>query len=93
MAFNTFVLFQFCNILNVRSELGSVFGRHTLRNWRLWAALAAVLALQVGVTHLGFLQRLFDTTSISLAQWAVCAAVASSVLVVEEVRKAVLRRR
>jgi hypothetical protein len=39
------------------------------------------------------LQRLFETTSISVAQWAICAAVASSVLWTEEVRKAITRRR
>ena len=93
MAFNTFVLFQFFNILNVRSDHRSVFSRQSLRNRRLWGALGLVLLLQVGVTHLGVLQRLFDTTSISVLQWLVCAAVASSVLVVEELRKALARRR
>ena len=93
MAFNTFVLFQFFNILNARSDRQSVFTRFTFHNRLLWLALAGVLALQVGVTHVGFLQDLFDTTSISLGQWLVCALVASSILLVEEIRKAVLRRR
>ena len=48
--------------------------------------------VQVSVTHLGPMQRLFDTTSISLTQWMVCAAVASSVLWVEEARKFTVRR-
>jgi len=91
MAFNTFVLFQFFNILNARSERTSVFSRATFGNRGLWIALGAVLVLQVGVTHVGPLQRLFDTTSISLSQWLVCAAVASSVLIVEELRKLALR--
>jgi Ca2+-transporting ATPase len=93
MAFNTFVLFQFFNLLNARSDTLSVFGRHTLTNRWLWTSLAGVLALQLAVTHLGPMQRLFDTTSISAAQWAVCVAVASTVLVVEEARKLVVRRR
>ncbi len=93
MAFDTFVLFQFFNILNARSDRQSVFTRFTLRNRLLWIALAGVLALQVGVTHIGFLQDLFDTTSISFGQWLVCALVASSILVVEEIRKIVVRRR
>ncbi|HEU5084076.1 MAG TPA: HAD-IC family P-type ATPase [Acidimicrobiales bacterium] len=92
MAFNTFVLFQFFNILNVRSDHLTVFRRATLRNGRLWLALAAVLALQVAVTHVGPMQRLFDTTSISGVQWLVSVAVASSVLWVEELRKLVRRR-
>jgi len=75
------------NIMNVRSDRHSVFRRATLRNRALWIATGAVMVLQVGVTHVGFMQTLFDTTSISLVQWLVCAAVASSVLVVDEARK------
>ena len=93
MAFNTFVLFQFFNILNARSDTQTVFSRFTFRNKVLWWSLAAVIALQIGVTHLGPLQDLFDTTSISVGQWLICTAVASSILVVEEVRKWIVRRR
>jgi Ca2+-transporting ATPase len=93
MGFNTFVLFQFFNILNVRSERGTALNRYTFSNWLLWLALGAVIALQVAVTHVGPFQRLFDTTSISAAQWLVCIAVASSVLWLEEARKFVVRRR
>ncbi len=93
MAFNTFVLFQFFNILNVRNDRLTVFRRETLRNRNLWGALVAVISLQMGVTHWGPMQRLFDTTSISLVQWGVCALVASTVLWLEEVRKFVVRTR
>ena len=92
MAFNTFVLFQFFNILNARHDTRSVFHRDTLGNRWLWVSLAAVLLLQVGVTHVSFMQQLFDTTSISMTQWLLCAAVASSVLLVEEARKFIVRR-
>jgi len=69
-----------------------VFRRQTFTNWQLWVALAAVITLQVGVTHVGFMQDLFDTTSISTAQWLVSIAVASSVLWLEEIRKIIIRR-
>lgn len=92
MAFNTFVLFQFFNILNARSDRLTVFRRETFTNHKLWGALAVVAALQVAVTHVGVLQRLFDTTAISGPQWLTCVAVASSVLWLEQVRKAVVRR-
>jgi Ca2+-transporting ATPase len=91
MGFNTFVLFQFFNILNVRSENHSVFSRLTFTNKPLWISLASVLLLQVAVTHVGFMQRLFDTTSLTLNQWLVCVAVASSIMWFEEVRKLVMR--
>jgi Ca2+-transporting ATPase len=93
MAFNTFVLFQFFNILNARSDRQSVFTRFTFTNGPLWLSLAAVALLQVGVTHVGFMQSLFDTMSISATQWLVCIAVASSVLWLEELRKLIVRRR
>jgi Ca2+-transporting ATPase len=92
MAFNTFVLFQFFNILNVRSDRASLFRRATLANRWLWGSLGTVVALQAAVTHLGPMQRLFDTTSISPAQWLVCAGVAASIVLVEELRKAWQRR-
>jgi P-type Ca2+ transporter type 2C len=93
MAFNTFVLFQFFNLLNSRNETRSVFHRDTLRNGWLWLSLVAVIALQFAVTHLGPLQRLFDTASIELVHWLVCALVASAVLWIEEIRKLVTRTR
>jgi Ca2+-transporting ATPase len=92
MAFNTFVAFQFFNILNVRSDVHTVFRKATFSNRRLWLSLVAVLALQVAATYVGPMQRLFDTTSISAGQWLICIAVASTVLVAEELRKAVKRR-
>jgi Ca2+-transporting ATPase len=93
MAFNTFVLFQFFNLLNSRSEARTVFHRDTLTNRWLWISLTGVIALQIAVTHLGPLQRLFDTTGITAANWAVCVMVASSVLWIEEARKLIHRTR
>ncbi len=92
MAFTTFVLFQFFNILNARSDTASVFSASTLTNNRLWLSLAVVVALQVAVVHVSWFQSLFDTTSITATQWAVCIAVASSVLWIEEIRKLVVVR-
>jgi len=91
MGFNTFVLFQFFNILNVRSENTSVFSRMLFSNKSLWISLATVLLLQIGVTHVSFMQSLFETTSLSISEWAVCVAVASAILWVEEIRKLISR--
>lgn len=91
MAFCTFVLFQFFNILNARNETHSVFNARTFSNWRLWAALGGAGFFQVLVTVVDPLQELFNVTSISLVQWLICAAVASSVVFVEEARKLLVR--
>jgi Ca2+-transporting ATPase len=93
MAFNTFVLFQMFNIFNARSDNRTVFRRQTLTNRWLWSALAGVISLQVAATHVGPMQGFFDVTGLSLQQWLVCLAVASSVLWAEELRKVISRAR
>lgn len=93
MAFTTFVLFQIFNVLNARSERDSVFRRESLRNGKLWAAIAGVLVLQVLAVHVDPVQEVFGTADLTLADWGLVLAVASSVLVVEELRKLVVRRR
>jgi P-type Ca2+ transporter type 2C len=93
LAFTTFVLFQVFNLLNVRSRETTVFDRRTLTNRALWIALAAVLVLQVAVVHAPPLQGFFTTTPLTAAQWGIAVAVASSILWVEEIRKAIMRAR
>ncbi|MFE7901015.1 cation-translocating P-type ATPase [Streptomyces sp. NPDC057424] len=85
MAFTTFVLFQLCNALAARSEDGPVIGRHQLRNRTLWICLAAVLALQITAVQVPFAQGVFDTVSLSAAQWAVCLCTAATLVLTEHV--------
>ena len=87
VAFTTFVLFQFFNVFNARSEHGSAFNPLFLRNSRLWLALGGVLALQLVVVHWPPAQAIFATTHLDPEDWAKCALVASSVLFLDEARK------
>ncbi len=87
LAFTTFVLFQFFNVFNSRMEFGSAFNANFLRNGKLWMALAGVLALQVVAVHWPPAQALFGTTDLLLNDWLLSAAVASSVLLLDEARK------
>ncbi|MGQ9347130.1 cation-translocating P-type ATPase [Mycolicibacterium gilvum] len=91
LAFTTFVFYQVFNLLNVRSDTGSAFSRQTFTNGAIWVSLAAVIVLQVLVVQLDVLQNLFDTTELTSAQWLFAIAVGSSVLVVDEIGKAVVR--
>ena len=93
MAFTTFVLFQVFNVLSVRSEDRSVFNADTLRNARLWAAMALVVALQISAVYVGAMQSLFTLVRLNPGDWLVAVGVASTVLVVEELLKLVNRRR
>ncbi|SDW33906.1 cation-translocating P-type ATPase [Thiocapsa roseopersicina] len=88
LAFTTFVLFQFFNVFNARSEHGSAFNTHFLANGKLWLALGAVLALQVLVVHWPEAQTVFGTTHLNAEDWLKAALVASSVLLLDEARKA-----
>jgi Ca2+-transporting ATPase len=86
MAFTTLVLFQLFNALNARSDERSAF--HGLfRNPWLRVAIPFSLALQVLVVYAPFLQPAFGTVALSLGDWLVCVAVASSVLWLREASK------
>jgi Ca2+-transporting ATPase len=93
MAFVTFVLFQAFNLLNVRSDIRSVFSRETLENRSAFVATAAVVAMLILLVQMDVLHGLFNTTDLTSGQWLACTAVGSSILIVGELLKAVLRLR
>jgi Ca2+-transporting ATPase len=92
LAFTTLVLFQLFNTFNARFESRGAFHRLLANRW-LWLALAISIALQVAVVYVPLLQRAFRTAPLALGDWLLCAAVASSVLWVMELKKLVMRRR
>ncbi|MFN8028442.1 MAG: cation-transporting P-type ATPase [Acidimicrobiia bacterium] len=91
MALTTFVAFQLFHLLCVRSETTTVWHAATLRNRKLWIAVAAVAALQVLLVAWGPLQQLMtgiDTTAtLDAADWVLCLAVAVLVVPVTELQK------
>jgi magnesium-transporting ATPase (P-type) len=90
-AFTVLVLAQLFNCVNSRSDRASAF-RGMFTNPRLFAAIGLSFALQVLVVHVPWLNVAFGTQPMSLADWALCIAIASSVLWADELRKFVLRR-
>jgi Ca2+-transporting ATPase len=88
LGFTTFILFQVFKVLNARIERGTAFNRTFFSNRVLWFSLVCVVLLQVLVVHWPPAQSVFSTTALSLQDWMIAAAVASSVLVFEEARKA-----
>jgi Ca2+-transporting ATPase len=92
MAFTTFVLFQLFNALCARSETATVFTRDTLRNGKLWTALAVVLVLQVTAVHVDAVQDVFGTVDFTAWDWVLTVLVASTVLWFDEIRKLTARR-
>jgi Ca2+-transporting ATPase len=92
MAFTTLVFFQLFNTFNCRFERHSAFHRLLANRW-LWFAVAASVALQVAVVHVPFLQRPFRTVPLTLGDWFLCVAAASSVVWIVELEKLLLRPR
>lgn len=92
MGLTTFSLLNLYLSATVRSQTRSVFSLDTFDDRRFVVASGLSLLAIVLATELGPFQRLLDTVHLDLGQWLVCAVAAASVLVVTEVRKAVLRR-
>jgi P-type Ca2+ transporter type 2C len=90
-AFTVLVLAQLFNCFNSRSDRVSAFRALFTNRW-LWAAIALSLALQVLVVHVPILNRAFGTTPLSAGDWALCTALASSVLWADELKKLLGRR-
>ena len=90
-AFTVLVLAQLFNCFNSRSDHVSAF-RGLFTNPRLFGAIGLSSALQVLVVHVPWFNAAFGTQPMSLADWALCIAIASSVLWADELRKVVLRR-
>ncbi|MGH9374501.1 MAG: cation-translocating P-type ATPase, partial [Vicinamibacterales bacterium] len=90
MAFTTLMMFQLFNVFNARSDEASAF-RGIFGNHWLWAGVGLSLALHVAVIYTPFLQQAFSTVALSAGDWLRCAAVASSVLWLRELTKAVTR--
>ena len=91
LAFTTFVLFQFFNVMNARFDTGSAFNRQLFHNRKLWLALVAVLVMQVVVVNWGPAQAVFDTVSLNPGDWLLATGIAASVLLLDEARKLAVR--
>ena len=90
MAFTTLVLFSLFTVFNARSDERSAFAGLFSNRW-LWGAVLLSLLLQVAVVYVPVLQQTFSTVRLSAGDWLFCSAVASSVLWLREIGKAILR--
>ena len=92
LAFTTLVLFQLVNVFNARSDVQTAFTALFQNRW-LWLSVTLSLVAHVLVIYVPVLQHAFDTEALSLTDWLVCFAVASSVLWLRELSKLVTRWR
>ncbi len=91
MAFTTLMMYQLFDVYNCRSRRRSAFMGLFDNKW-LFVAIAFALGTHVLVVYVPFLQTAFHTVPLSGTDWAVAAAVSSSLLIGMEIAKMVLRQ-
>ena len=92
MGVTTFAIANLFFSFTSRDELTSVFSFDFLEDRKfLMASGLSVLAIVLG-TELGFLQRILQTTSLSLREWLACIGLGLVVVAFSEVRKIYSRR-
>jgi Ca2+-transporting ATPase len=93
MLLTTLSAFHLAAAFLSRDQVNTVFDRDAIPGAVQLRRYGVAALAVVAVTAIGFLERIFGTTSLSLNQWFTCLALAASLVVVEEVLKWVLRRR
>jgi Ca2+-transporting ATPase len=92
LAFLTLSMFQLFYVLGLRSSEESLWARGLFSNWRLSAAVAAGVALQLAIVYVPWLERIFHTTALSPAHLALGVAVSTLSLCAVELVKLVRRK-
>jgi len=88
MGVTTFALFRLFSSLETADEDQSLFSGTILSNRPLLIGTGLSVLTIILATELPFLQRLLATVSLTGEQWLVCIGVSLSLVVVEEVKKA-----
>jgi Ca2+-transporting ATPase len=88
MAFVTLALFQVFNAFNVRSRTRSVFSMGLFTNKYLNIAIPVSVLLLLSTVYVPFMQNVMQTSPLLLKEWSMIVPIASSILFMEEIRKA-----
>jgi P-type Ca2+ transporter type 2C len=92
MGLTTLSLMHIVAAVEVRDPTQTIFSRYTLENRRFVKLIGLTLVLTFLVTELNFLQRIFDTASLTSSQWGLCLLGPVVYLAIAELVKAVDRR-
>jgi P-type Ca2+ transporter type 2C len=79
--------------LLARDQFNTIFNRAALPGPTQLRRYGIALLAIIAVTTIDFLERIFGTVELNLAQWSICIGIAASLVVVEELIKVVIRRR
>ena len=87
----TFLLYALFFSIATRDERRTVFSLDTFSDAKFVIATGVSILTLLLTTVFGPLQVFLKTTSLDVRQWLICLAVALSIVVVSEIRKAVQR--
>ena len=93
MLLTTLSVFHLAAGLLSRDPVNTIFDRAALPGATQLRRYGVSLLAIVAITSLDLLERIFNTTGLSFAQWSTCIGIALSLVLVEEVLKVALRRR
>ena len=89
---STIIAMQVVNVFLCRSESGSTFARGLFLNRLILVGIAAEIALILLIDYTPWGNRLFGTAPISINVWLYVVPFALAMLLLEELRKALVRR-
>ncbi|MCI0512713.1 cation-translocating P-type ATPase [candidate division KSB1 bacterium] len=87
MVFTTLTLAQMANVMAIRSEREFLFRVGIRSNKALLGAVLLTIGLQLAVVYVPFLQKFFDTKSLSIKDLGICLAAAGLIFVAAELEK------
>ena len=87
VALNTVAVIQALYLINCRSLRHSIWSSGLFRNGWLWLGIVGMLLLQAALTHLPFLNAIFQTVPLGRGEWLRIAGAGLTVLVLVEAQK------
>jgi Ca2+-transporting ATPase len=93
MAFYTIAVFQLFHVMAIRRERESAFKTKLSTNWSLTLSVAVTLGLQLVITYVTPIAKIFKNVPISVGDLLLCTAIASSVFFAVEIEKYVRHKR
>lgn len=93
ISLTTLAAFQWFNAWNCRSESKSVFQMNFFSNKFLLGATVLVIVLQALAVYNPVFQKILRTVPLNLTEWLMILSVAVSIVVVEEARKFLYRKK
>jgi len=93
LAFSALAFYQIVNAINCRSRNQSIFQLGFRKNASIAIGLLISISLQILAVHAPFMNVILGTTPLSFLDWVIIVSGALSLLLAEELRKLILRKR